>query len=598
MEGRKLAGAGALIVVLLIGLFAWRALKPVADKADSAAQGNGSAKAVTAPSPAAIVISIASSNTKQDWLHESVAKFNSSSKSQKDLQVNGRAVFVTVLQEDIDGKKVDYRSGTMMSDTIKGKIKPTILSPGEESWLVKFKKEWQVNHNSQAVKSDAPVLVRTPLVIAMWESRAKAFGCWPISGPGCTWEKIRALATSSQGWRLYNRPEWGKFTFGYGYFGESNSGTLGVIAMCMSGVKKTKGLELKDVDANNGCGKFISGIESAKVHSGKSDVWLLGKMVKEGPEYLDAVITYESNVILMNRKNAQTMREPLVSVYPQDGTVVVGHPFAVLDGVSWVDGDQAAAAKIFKDFLLAGEQQEAVLAAGLRPVDSKAKLGSPIEQSFGASPSSKIVPLEVPEELVWDRVGEVWHKAKKRAAVVLVFDKSGSMGHEGKITAAVKGAQAFVDFMELGDIILWLPFDSAVYSDRTRGSKADVGEILKEEIRGTTAGGGTALYDAVIVSFEKLEDLRKRYGDSIRYGVVVLSDGDDRNSRNGLTAIQARLKPQEHDPHGVQVHSVCIGKDCDEKVLKTIAASAHGKFWKGSTPEEMVKVYREIASHY
>ena len=55
--------------------------------------------------------------------------------------------------------------------------------------------------------------------------------------------------------------------------------------------------------------------------------------------------------------------------------------------------------------------------------------------------------MTVPETLVIDRVGEVWHDVRKHAAIVIVFDKSGSMGGS-KITSAVKGAQEFVKKMD------------------------------------------------------------------------------------------------------------------------------------------------------
>lgn len=593
MESKHVIGAGLLGAVIIVSLLLWSFL---GSKVKDANVSPNAGVAVVAPK-GALSISIASSNTKQDWLHQAVGAFNKLSQSDKSYQVEGRQIFVEILQETVDGKKVDYRSGTMVSDTLKQKIKPTILSPGEESWLAKFKKEWQVANNSNAVKSESPVLVRTPLVIAMWESRAKALGCWPESKPTCTWERIGNLIQNPHGWKAYGHPEWGKFTFGYGYFGESNSGTLGVISVCMAGAKKSKNLAFVDVDVSTNCGKNIADMESAKVHSGKSDVWLLDKMIEGGPEYLDAVITYESNVILRNLKNGKDMREPLVSVYPQDGTVVVGHPFAILDGAPWVTPEQVQAAKIFQTFLLSREQQEAVLGLGLRPVDTSAKLGSPIETNNGANPNVKLISLEVPDTLVVDRIGEVWRKAKKRAMVVLVFDKSGSMGG-GKIKAASKGAQAFVDFMELNDSLLWMPFDAVVYGNKSFSTKSEIGESLVGDIRGISSGGGTALYDATLAAIAKLDELKKKHGNTVRYGIVVLSDGDDTNSSKSLTDVEARLKPQEGDSHGYQIHTICIGTDCNENVLKKIAKAAHGKYWKGNSTDEMVRVYKDIAAHY
>lgn len=286
-----------------------------------------------------------------------------------------------------------------------------------------------------------------------------------------------------------------------------------------------------------------------------------------------------------------------MAVYPQDGTVVVGHPFAILDGVPWVTADQVTAAKRFGTFLLSPEQQEAVLTLGFRPANQQVQLGPPIEQSLGANPQATLLTLEVPDTLVIERVGEVWRRVKKKAIIAMPFDKSGSMSGEGKIGAAIKGAQEFVRSMDLGDQLLWMPFDSTVYTG-ARGRRSEVGEQLTQEIAATPASGGTALYDAILTAVDELEKLRKTHADTVRYGIVVLSDGHDTNSQHTLTMLQERLQPQEHDPRGLQIHTICIGSDCDETVLKKIAAAAHGKFWKGKSAADMVKVYTEIATHY
>src|SRR2546422_10821422 len=41
------------------------------------------------------------------------------------------------------------------------------------------------------------------------------------------------------------------------------------------------------------------------------------------------------------------------------------------------------------------------------------------------------------------------------------------------------------------------------------------------------------------------------------YGMVILSDGDDTSSRTTLTMVEARLRPQETDAHGLQIHTIC-----------------------------------------
>lgn len=579
-----------IALLILAGMVIW-IVWPKDHKGGAGTTATGGGAVSTAP-PDAVPISIASSSTKKAWMDDAVASFNSASRTDGSLQVNGKPVFVEVVLEDKD----HYRSGTMVTDILSGKIKPTVASPAEDSWILKLNKDWQAANGRPIITGQAPGLVRTPLVIAMWESRARALGGWPESGPQATWERIRALAENPGGWAMFGRPDWGKFKLGYGYVGESNSGTLTAIILGMRGLKKESGLTLADVDANNEFGKMISAVEKAKFHSGKKSAWLLDRMRSGGPEYLDAITTYEQEVIEFN-KDRTGLRESMVAVYPQDGTVVVTHPFAILDRAPWVNGEQVKAAETFRKFLLSRQQQSFLLQNGLRPADPAAPLGTPIEPTYGANPQANLKILEMPDILVFDRVVEVWHEVKKHAHIIMLFDKSGSMAGQ-KIGQAVEGSKAFVNAMDPKDWLAWSPFDDQVYVG-TQGLKSDTGEQLVGDISSTTAGGGTALYDAVFQALDRLENQRKTLGDSVRYGIVILSDGKDTNSKTAsLARLEARLAPSEKDPSGIQIHTIGIGDDADDAVLQKIAGLAHGKYWKVKKPQDVVAAYKEIATYY
>jgi Ca-activated chloride channel homolog len=539
-----------------------------------------------------VPISIASSSNKGEWIDQAIASFNAASEKQADFQLNGKPVVVTAI---LEGKE-HYRSGTMVTDILSGKIKPVIASPAEDSWILKLKKEWHALNSKQLITKTVPGVARTPLVIAMWDSRARALDCWPSPKPLCSWDTVRSLASSPDGWKRFGRPDWGKFKIGYGYVGESNSGTLTSAILCMRGLGKTSGLTLNDVSATNGCGQMISDVEKAKVHSGRRSAWLLDRMRSGGPEYLDAIITNEQEVIEFNH-NREGLREPMVSAYLQDGTVVITHPFAILDGAPWVSAEQLKGAEIFQRYLLSTEQQTLLVKNGLRPANAQAPLGPPIETAFGANPTANLTLIEVPETLVFDRVREVWHEVKKHARIAIVFDKSSSMSGE-KISYAVKGAQEFVTAMDTKDWLAWFAFDDQVYP-LSHGYKSSIGENLLSAIRSTTAGGGTALYDAVSKAFDVIAEDRQKIGDGVRYGIVILSDGQDTSSKSStLTLLESKLKPSEGDPTGIQIHTIGIGGDSDEQVLKKIANLAHGRYWKVETPADVVEVYKEIATYY
>jgi Ca-activated chloride channel family protein len=340
---------------------------------------------------------------------------------------------------------------------------------------------------------------------------------------------------------------------------------------------------------------MIEAVERAKVHSGRKSSWLLGWMLTGGPEYLDAVTTYEQEVIEFNKLNARQLREPLVAAYPQDGTVVVEHPFAILDGADWVTPDEVMAAELLRDFLLSEPRQTALGDVGLRPANP-GKKPSMIETVYGANPDAHLLPVIVPDVLTLDRITEVWHKNKKHSVLALVFDKSGSM--QGvKMGTALAGAKAFVEVMDPDDYLLWIPFDQQVYPG-TEGPKSQIGEKLTGHISGTVASGGTALYDAILLAYQSLETKRKTSGDSVRYGIVVLSDGMDTSSKAGKVRLQEMLIRSEGDPTAIQIHTIGIGSDADKTTLAGIAASAHGTYWDAKNPDLAVEAYRQIAVHY
>ena len=151
--------------------------------------------------------------------------------------------------------------------------------------------------------------------------------------------------------------------------------------------------------------------------------------------------------------------------------------------------------------------------------------------------------------------------------------------------------------MDRKDWLAWQPFDNELYTG-IQGLDSQIGEQLQIDIRSTTARGGTALYDTIANVYQMLEERRKVQGDSVRYGLVVLSDGKDRSSKTTLPELQALLRPSEKDPTGIQIHTIGIGEDADEKVLKKIAKSAHGKYEKPKESDDIAAIYREIATFY
>jgi Ca-activated chloride channel family protein len=151
--------------------------------------------------------------------------------------------------------------------------------------------------------------------------------------------------------------------------------------------------------------------------------------------------------------------------------------------------------------------------------------------------------------------------------------------------------------MDREDDLIWMPFDSEVYLV-AQGNKSEIGENLSRVIGGTVADGGTALYDAVAEAYRTLEARRSKDGDTARYGIVVLSDGDDTSSKKTtLPQLEALLKGTEADPFGIQIHTIGVG-EANDQVLKKIAESSHGRYWKVKDPKVLAAVYRAIVPYF
>ena len=91
------------------------------------------------------------------------------------------------------------------------------------------------------VADDNPSIVRTPLVIAMWEELADAYGTRSKLG----YKELGELATS--GWAAAGKPEFGSFKYVHTNPDFSTSGLSAVAASYYAAAGKREGLTEADV---------------------------------------------------------------------------------------------------------------------------------------------------------------------------------------------------------------------------------------------------------------------------------------------------------------------------------------------------------------
>lgn len=559
---------GRLLVILVaIGAVAIAAIVSLGGSGDG---GGGGSPNAAKPAGNAVRVPFAYSPEKEELLAPLVAKFNEDAP-----EVGGRPVFV-------EGQVVS--SGEAQEKIGKQQLRPVAWSPASSLWgrLLNFQadQEW--------APADNPPIVRTPLVIAMWEPLAKTLG-WPKKQIG--FDRILELATSERGWAAYGKPEYGAFKLGHTNPDFSTSGLSAVAAEYYAATGKREGLTVEDVE-KPAVRKQIRDIERSIVHYGDTTLFFAEQMKKYGPAYASAVAMEEVTLLDFNRDRGGQPK--LVAIYPREGTFDSDNPFIVLNA-PWVTPDQRQGAEAFQRFLAEQITPEVAAKAGFRPGDPDATPIPPITEENGADPEQPKRSLSLPEPRVLARIKSAWREDRKPANIQLVFDTSGSMGEEGKLEEAKRGLRTFFTQLSPRDRVGLIAFNDRVFplvDVATFGSnQAD----LQRTVTGLLPEGQTAAYDAIGNGVGKIIALND---DTRINAVVALTDGEDNQSSSTVDQlVQAleRQNGQEGEP--VRVYTIAYGSQANKAALERIAQASGGKAFTGD-PKQIEAVYRSISSFF
>jgi len=355
---------------------------------------------------------------------------------------------------------------------------------------------------------------------------------------------------------------------------------------------KTAGLTVADVNKPH-TADFLAGIEKSVVHYGSSTGFFGRQMFSTGPQYLSAAVLYENMVI--ESYGEANLPFPVVAIYPKEGTFWSDHPIGIVER-EWVTPEHREAAKAYIQFLLQRPQQEKAIAYGFRPGAVDVPIASPIDAAHGVDPKEPKTTLEVPAVPVMDAILNLWQQKKKTANVVLVMDTSGSMNENRKIQNAREGAKQLVNLLSDGDRLSLLPFNSRLnWASQNLLIKTGRDE-LSRTIDSLFAQGGTALYDSIDAGYQHLlTQNRPRESDSI-LSVVVLTDGEDTESKMHLNELMDRIR-YDGETHTIHVFTIAYGKDARKDILKQIADATQAKSYEG-TPENIVGVFKDISTFF
>jgi Ca-activated chloride channel family protein len=491
--------------------------------------------------------------------------------------VGGRTMFV-------DGKSMS--SGDAEQRIAHGTLKPTIWSPASSLWgrLLNF------DADQTWAAADSPSLMRTPLVIAMWEPMARALG-WPAKSVG--FADLLRLARSDKGWAAYGHPEFGPFRLVHTNPDFSTSGLSAVAAEYLTATGKTAGLTTRDVGSPR-ARRTVRALERSIVHYGDTTLFVADRMIAEGTGYASAAVMEETTLLDFNKRR-HPGQPRLVALYPTEGTFFSDSPMIVLDA-PWVGAEQVRAADVFRRVLAAALTPELAGRYFFRPAGSKAPAAQ-ISTANGADPAQPRRLLELPEPPVLAAIRRSWRLDRKPANIMLVVDTSQSMADEGRLEHAKAGMKAFLENVQPQDRVGLMAFSTETRPLVDIGPARRQVPIVRRYIDGLSTEGGTAMYDATAEAVRRVESL-PHFRDHIN-AVVVLTDGDDVNSR-AFTAEQlvTALERRREDPERVRVYTIAYGPPDSPfaAVLRRIAAAGGGSSSSGTSNIE--SIYTNISSFF
>ena len=436
----------AILAALAVGVVAWVAGGP--GKKDEP-----KTKPVASAPKNAVRVSFAYSPEKEKLLLPLIDGFN---RSQRKVFVEG----------------VNAASGDAESRIAKGTFKPVAWSPASSLWgrLLNFEAD------QPYTPEEAPSIVRTPLVIAMWEPMARALG-WPKKQLG--FADVLKLSTSGKGWAAFGKPEFGAFKLVHTNPDFSTAGLSATVAEYFAALGKKEGLTEKDI-ANPKARKQVRDIERSIVHYGDTTLFIEDQLKQEGPGYASAVAMEEVTLLDFNKTRGD--RDKLVAIYPEEGTFDSDSPFFTLDG-PWVSSAQKAGAGEFQKYL-ADKPRPSWRRSRLPPLRPREGPGAADHRGERGRPKQPARVLTPPEPRVLAAIKKAWRRDRKPANILLVLDTSGSMNDEQRLERAKAGLDVFFRNVEPQDAVGLTTFNDSVHPlvppapvSKTRPSCARVSAI-------------------------------------------------------------------------------------------------------------------------
>ena len=149
----------------------------------------------------------------------------------------------------------------------------------------------------------------------------------------------------------------------------------------------------------------------------------------------------------------------------------------------------------------------------------------------------------------------------------LVVDRSGSMYGDDRIEALKKSLLSFVVKLRKTDIVSLVSYDDKAILLVPSQPVGD-GKYLKDMIEDIEIGGGTNIYNGMVIGYEQIEKKKIAKGTN---RLVLLTDGY--GADDPLITIK---KSKEYNDKGIELSAIGVGESYNQALLSQLASTGGG----------------------
>ena len=308
----------------------------------------------------------------------------------------------------------------------------------------------------------------------------------------------------------------------------------------------------------------------------------------------EAVVTYETSIININKQLESQGQEPLYIIYAKDGVSISDSPFAYIDNKNEKKAEEFS--KLQK-YILSNEGQEELVKTGRRVwyggTNEKADK-TVFNPDWGIDTSKYIVPVKYPStEVIKKSLGIYQTELRKPIHTVFCLDYSGSMYGEGnnQLTEAMEyilnEEEAGKNLLQFSskDKITIIPFNHNIIGTYTTENGIDT-ENLINQITSTSVTGGTDIY---LPAMKGLEILSQEDLETYNVSIVLMTDGA--SNYNRLYELTKLYKQIGKD---IPIFSIMFG-DAEEDQLQDIADLTNAKIFNGKT--NLLEAFKQVRGY-